>query len=245
MGLNFEQVWAAIIAMSREAEKRQQEADKRRQEMEQAAEKRRQEMEQAAEKRQQEADKRQREMEQAAEKRQQEADKRQKETEKLQRETTLLVRRLSKNVGGVNHTLGRLMEAMYAAQLWDKFGAFGYGFTKGGPNIKFVKDGQVIAEADIFLEDGSYVMAVEVKTDLDNDDVDDHLERLATIRGYMDDHGDKRILLGAVAGGIAPVDVVKYAQKKGLHVVGWSGKLATVLEAPQSFKAREWGISGL
>jgi hypothetical protein len=167
-----------------------------------------------------------------------EADKRHQKLERL-------VRKLSKNVGGVNHTLGRLMEAMYAARLWDKFGDFGYGFTKGGPNTKFVKDGQVIAEVDIFLENGLYAMAVEVKTDLVNEDVDDHLERLATIRAYMDDHGDKRILVGAVAGGIVPKNVVGYAQKKGLHVVGWSGKAATVLEAPPSFKVREWCVSGL
>jgi hypothetical protein len=84
-------------------------------------------------------------------------------------------------------------------------------------------------------------MAVEVKTDLDTEDVDDHLDRLATIRGYMDNHGDKRILIGAVAGGIAPENVVKYAQKKGLYVVGWSGDSATVVEASPSFKVREWG----
>jgi hypothetical protein len=193
MGLTFEKVWAAMMAMS-------QAADKRHQELERAADKR-------------------------------------------YRKTALLVKNLAKNVGGVNHTLGRLMEAMYAARLWDKFGAFGYDFTSGSPNKKFWKDGQTIAEADIFLENGLYVMAVEVKTDLDTDDVDDHLERLATIRGYMDDRGDKRILVGAIGGGIEPVDVVKYAQKKGLHVVGWSGDNVTVVQAPPSFKAREWGIS--
>jgi hypothetical protein len=164
----------------------------------------------------------------------QEADKRH---EKLER----LMKKLTRNVGGVNHTLGRLMEAMYSARLWEKFAALGYGFTKGNQNTKFWENGQLIAAADIFLENGLYTMAVEVKADLDTDDVDDHLERLATIRGYMDNHEDKRILIGAVAGGIAPDNVVRYAQKKGLYVVCWSGNAATVLEAPPSFKVREWG----
>jgi hypothetical protein len=84
-------------------------------------------------------------------------------------------------------------------------------------------------------------MPVEVKADLTTEDVDDHLERIATIRKYMDSHGDKRLLVGAVAGGIAPENVMIYAQKKGLYVVGWSGDAATVVEAPKSFKAREWG----
>jgi hypothetical protein len=55
----------------------------------------------------------------------------------------------------------------------------------------------------------------------------------------MDAHGDKRFLVGAVAGGIAPENVVRYAQKQGLYVVIWSGEAATVAQAPQSFKARE------
>jgi hypothetical protein len=93
---------------------------------------------------------------------------------------------------------------------------------------------------DIFLENGKYAMPTEVKTKLTIEDVNDHLERIAKIRENMDSHGDKRMLVGAVAGGIAPENVVAYAQKKGLYVVVWSGDSATVAEAPQTFKIREW-----
>jgi hypothetical protein len=155
--------------------------------------------------------------------------------------TNQVVKKLSKNIGGVNKSFGRLMEAMYSARLWDKFADFGYAFTCGCQRKKFKENGQSLAEADIFLENGLYVMAVEVKTDLTLEDVDDHLERIATIRGYMDRHEDKRFLVGSVAGGIAPDNVIIYAQKKGLYVVVWSGKAATVAEAPRSFKANEWG----
>jgi hypothetical protein len=155
--------------------------------------------------------------------------------------TVQVVKELSKNIGGVNKSFGRLLEEMYSARLWDKFVDFGYEFTCGCQRKKFKENGQNLAEADIFLENGLYAMVVEVKTDLTTDDVDDHLERIVAIRGYMDRHGDKRFLVGAVAGGIAPESVVRYAQKKGLYVVVWSGEAATVAQAPQSFKAREWG----
>jgi predicted RNase H-like nuclease (RuvC/YqgF family) len=171
---------------------------------------------------------------------QQEADKRQQELDKRFQETDRIVKELSKNIGGVNKSFGRLMEEMYSARLWDKFAVFGYEFTCGCQRKKFRENDQSLAEADLFLENGLYAMVVEVKTDLTTEDVDEHLERIATIRDYMDRHGDKRFLVGAVAGGIAPKDVVRYAQKKGLYVVGWSGDAAMVAEAPPSFKAREW-----
>jgi hypothetical protein len=151
------------------------------------------------------------------------------------------VDKVSENIGGVNKSFGRLLEEMYSARLWDKFVVFGYEFTCGCQRKKFRENDQSLAEADLFLENGLYAMAVEVKTDLTTEDVDDHLERIATIRKYMDSHGDKRFLVGAVAGGIAPKNVVRYAQKKGLYVVSWSGDAATVADALPSFKAREWG----
>jgi hypothetical protein len=83
-------------------------------------------------------------------------------------------------------------------------------------------------------------MPVEIKTKLTIEDVNEHLERIAKIRGNMDSHGDKRTLVGAVAGGIAPDNVVAYAQKKGLFVVVQSGKSAAIAEAPPAFKTREW-----
>jgi hypothetical protein len=83
-------------------------------------------------------------------------------------------------------------------------------------------------------------MVVEVKVDLIIEDIDDHLERIATIRKHMDVHGDKRFLVGAVAGGILPDNVMVYAQKKGLYVVTWSGNAAAVAEALPSFEARRW-----
>jgi hypothetical protein len=164
-----------------------------------------------------------------------------KENAAQQEKTDLLMKELTKNVGGVNKSFGRLMEEMYSARLWDKFAALGYDFTCGCRNKKFRENEQSLAEADIFLENGLYAMPVEVKADLTTEDVDEHLERIATIREYMDSHGDKRLLVGAIAGGIAPENVVRYAQKKGLYVVVWSGDAVTVAEAPKSFKVREWG----
>ena len=156
------------------------------------------------------------------------------------RRTDKQIAELSKNIGGVNRSLGRWTEEMVAAQLWEKFDAFGYEFTKGSRNIKFRDGGQIIAEVDIFLENGDYAMPVEVKTDLIEEDIDDHLDRIGKIRLYMDKRGDKRLLVGAVAGAIVPESVCRYAQKKGLYVLVQSGDSVEVASSPQGFEVRKW-----
>ena len=156
------------------------------------------------------------------------------------RESQKLVDELSKNVGGVNNSLGRFTESLFSVGLDEKFNKLGYPFTKQGAHVKFKDNGKLLAEADYFLEDGEYAMAVEVKTELKEADVDDHMDRLAVIRGYFDARGDKRILVGAVAGSIVNENVLKYAQKQGLYVITQAGDSAVIADLPKGFKAKEW-----
>jgi len=109
---------------------------------------------------------------------------------------------LSKNTGGLGNTLGRLTESMFSAELWKKFTAFGFTFTQQSQHKKYTEGGKLLAEVDIFLENGEYAMLVEIITDLSVGDVDEHLERIELIRNYMDKRDDKRKLVGAIAGGL-------------------------------------------
>jgi hypothetical protein len=150
-----------------------------------------------------------------------------------------IVKRLSKNIGGVNNSLGKWVEKMVSARLWEKFNAVGYVFTKGGP-CELIEDNRVLTQVDVFLENGEYAMPVEVKTDLTIEDIDEHLERIEKIRRYMDKRNDKRKLVGAAAGAIVPDNVLNYAFKKGLYVLVQSGKSVALAERPENFKVREW-----
>ncbi|MDR3325454.1 MAG: hypothetical protein LBS82_05690 [Spirochaetaceae bacterium] len=170
----------------------------------------------------------------------QETEKKFQEIAEQQKKTDEQLKKLSRTVGGMYRTQGKLMEAMYSARLWDKFATLGFAFTQGCRERVFRENGQKVAAVDVFLENGQYAMAVEVKTKLTTEDVNDHVERITKVRKNMDDHGDKRTLVGAVAGGISPDNVIAYAQKNGLYAVVWSGKSAAIAEAPPTFKAREW-----
>jgi hypothetical protein len=146
---------------------------------------------------------------------------------------------LSDTVGIIVNNQGKMIEEMFSANVWDKFDVYGYEFTKEG-SIKLRENGMIIAQVDIFLENGKYAMAVEVKSTLTNDWVDDHLERMDKIRAYMDSHNDERILVGAVAGSIVPENVRRYAEKHGLYVLLQNGENISVAEYPKKFKGKEW-----
>ena len=164
----------------------------------------------------------------------------QNQMREMRRETKRTLDELSKNIGGLGNSIGRMTEILFSANLWKKFNELGYPFSKQGPNVKFIEDKKVLAEADFLLENGEYAMVVEVKTEPSTENIREHLARMEKIRRYFDARGDRRRLVGAVAGGLVNENVLEYAQKQGLYVIIQTGDSATVAEFPPGFKAREW-----
>jgi vacuolar-type H+-ATPase subunit I/STV1 len=212
-GLNFEKVWAMFQETGMQIREMSREADRR----------------------QAEIDRRQAEID----RRQAEIDRRRAEIDRQQAETGMQIKELSKNIGGLNNSFGKWAEEMVSAKLWEKFKALGYTFTRGGP-MKFWENDRTVAQVDMLLENGDYAMPVEIKSELTVDDVDDHLERIGKLREQLDKRGDRRKLVGAVAGMVVRGNVREYAQKKGLYVLVQSGDSVSLAEVPEGFKPREW-----
>jgi len=161
--------------------------------------------------------------------------------EESQKKTDKIIADLSKNIGGLGNSLGQFTESMFGPELFRKFKEFGFAFGKQAPHVKYYDENEkLIAEVDLFLEDGDYAMLVEIQTDLLFEDINEHLERIEKVRKFMDIRNEKRKLVGAVAGGTVPVNILKYAQKKGLYVILQNEDSAAIADAPKSFKAREW-----
>jgi hypothetical protein len=59
------------------------------------------------------------------------------------------------------------------------------------------------------------------------------------LRQYADEHGDRRRLLGAVAGAIASEGAKTFAIRKGFFVLEQSGDTVRI-NVPRDFKPREW-----
>jgi hypothetical protein len=210
-GLTFEDVWAALMEDRRKAEESRMEWDKRMAESKKESDRSKKEMA-----------------------------KSKKEIEESQKRMEKTVADLSKNIGGLNNSLGELTEALFSPELNKKFDELGFTFVNQSVRKKFQKDGKTFAEVDSVLENGEYTMFVEVKTKPDKQDITWHLERIEKIRKDMDERGDNRKIVGAVAGGIISEAIMKYAQQEGLFVIVQSGESVKLADMPEGFKAREW-----
>jgi hypothetical protein len=102
--------------------------------------------------------------------------KAQKEREEAQRKTEKLVADLSKNIGGLGNSLGNLIETMFSTDLYEKFNELGYEFTQQSSRKKYTEGRKVVAEVDVLLENGEFVMLAEIKTELSVSNVDDHYD---------------------------------------------------------------------
>ena len=149
--------------------------------------------------------------------------------------------RLDRDLGRLGNSYGDQVEAMFV-NLGSKFNKLGHCFPKEAKGqIHFLDENRkVLAEVDHLLENGSTMLAIEVKVKLKQEHVDDHIMRLGIISEYNLKHNDNRKVLGAVAGGIVPQNVLAYAQKRGLFVLIQNGESIEIADFPANFKPREW-----
>jgi len=154
---------------------------------------------------------------------------------KAKDEAWAAIRETQKNIGGLNNSLGSMVEHILTPGLPKKFKKFGYSFTRIA-GYKYATG--VWAQIDGMLENGTQAMAVEVKMTLRQSDIDDHILRMEKIRKFADEHGDKRQFIGAIAAIITDEPTKNYALKKGLFVIEPSGEDVKVTK-PEG-KARVW-----
>jgi hypothetical protein len=167
-----------------------------------------------------------------------------RETERLLKELTRATDRqmqeTDRKISKLGSRLGELVEEIIFPNIVEKFNKLGYVFGKAAPRVRYRNpQGVYVAEVDILLENGDTTLAVEVKTLLTDNDVRDHLQRMEKLRRYADEHGDRRKLLGAVAGGIVSEEVKAFAIKSGFFVLEQTGDMVQI-SVPEGFKPREW-----
>jgi hypothetical protein len=192
MGLNFEQVWAALM----ETRRRQEETDRLIKESQQ-------------------------------------------ETARLIKENAKQMKQFRSDMGDLGKRFGELAEHLIIPNLTDKFNTLNYHFKFATANSKFFNDEtrQVEAEFDILLENGDYIIGVEVKTKPNVKDVSDHIKRLAVLKRYKGEEESKKVIRGAIAGAIMPKNVREAALEAGMYVIEQSGDTVKIEEPP---KIRGW-----
>jgi hypothetical protein len=168
------------------------------------------------------------------------AEREMRELRESMRETDRVVKETSRTVGDLGNKFGELAEHLVLPNIEEKFNALGYNFARTGPNIRFRdKGGKILTEVDALLENGNFVMAVEVKAQPTEEHFKEHVQRMEILRRYADAHGDGRKHIGAIAGAIMNEQVKRYAIKSGFYVIEQSGDTVRI-DAPEGFRPREW-----
>jgi Holliday junction resolvase-like predicted endonuclease len=163
----------------------------------------------------------------------QETDRILKEAAKRQEEADRRMEETDRRISRLGNRIGELIEHFAASNLLEKFEELGFEFTAISRNLVIKnKRKEHLAEIDILLEDGEYVMAVEVKSLLNKTDVEEHQERMKIVRGYADKHADKRKYIAAVAGATIESTAREYALASGIYVIEQTGDTVRVKAPP-------------
>jgi len=159
------------------------------------------------------------------------------------KETDRIAKTNSHDIGKLGSRIGDIVEHMIGGDnILTQFQALGYDVNDHYRNRKFgIKNTKSSGQIDMILEDGDVAILIEVKTNLKNADVLEHIERLEKYRHWMDSKGhDKMRYVGALACAVVEDNVVKFAQKKGMYVIVQLGNTVEIVTPPKGFKAKEW-----
>ncbi|GMO47917.1 MAG: hypothetical protein Ta2G_03500 [Termitinemataceae bacterium] len=157
-------------------------------------------------------------------------------------QTTANVDKISGNVGGLNRSMGELIETLIAARLWEKFDAYPYNLKRAYQRVPlYDENSNILTDIDILLSNGEYAMGVEVKREFDKKkEVDHHLKRMELIQKYPPAECKGKKLLGAIAGGTVDPDVAAYAHSVGFFVLELTGESVRLAKTPDGFVAGQW-----
>ena len=175
--------------------------------------------------------------------RQKEIDRMWKEAALRQVEAEKQMNALRQQMGRFDSRIGEIVEHMIGGDnILTQFQALGYDVNDHYRNRVFgIKNTKSSGQIDMILEDGDVAILIEVKTNLKNDDVLEHIERLEKYRCWMDGKGlGKMRYIGALACAMVEDNVIKFAQKKGMYVIVQLGNTVEIVTPPKGFKAKEW-----
>lgn len=215
----FERTEAQFAEFQKEAERRHVEAERRNAE---------------ADRRNVEAERRNAEAEQRnaeADRRSAEADRRRTEADRTMEELKKQVRATTEAVNNLTTRWGRFVEEMVEPAVVQLFQERGIDVTQTMSRLKSKRPGAAM-EIDILAVNGSELVAVECKSRLSKDDVDDFLDRLQRFKLAFPQFRDFQVY-GAVAGIEIDQGIDSYAYRRGLFVIKQSGETVKIINDVQ------------
>jgi len=152
----------------------------------------------------------------------QETDRQFKDTDRKFQETDRKIKEMSASIGRLGNRLGDFIEDAVRPSAVRLFKLRGIEVHEVQQNVT-VQRGEDGIEIDLMVVNDTEAVAVECKSNLKLDDVNEHLERLGKLKQLLPRYKDFNVM-GAVAAMVIPDNVARYAYSKGLFVIGQSGE---------------------
>jgi hypothetical protein len=159
------------------------------------------------------------------------------EMRQLSKETDKRINKVSADLGRLGNRLGDFIEEMVYPAAVRLFQERGIDIHEVQRNVSAKRNGEGI-EIDLLVVNDGDVVAIECKSNLSIDDINEHLERLEKLKRVLPAYINKN-LMGAVTGMVIPENVAQYAYKKGLFVIGQTGE-QLFIRNDDKFKAKVW-----
>lgn len=160
-----------------------------------------------------------------------------RETDKKLDRLEAQVDRTSRSVDAITDRWGRFVENMVAPAAQRLFYERGIPVHAVSHRVRGRRNGQSM-EIDLLVTNDDRAVLIEVKSNLRQADVDDHLERLQRFKTIFPRYADARVM-GAVAGVEVADEVALYAYRKGLFVLVQSGETMAIANDDR-FVPAEW-----
>jgi len=128
---------------------------------------------------------------------------------------------IDKWVGRFGNNIGYVVEMVLVPGIRQKMNELGHSFNRFSARQRyFRKNGTILTEVDLLLENGDETMAVEVKTELSITSVQGHVKRLEKLRKHETEANlAGKTLYSAVAGLHIDEDAREMALSLGMYVV--------------------------
>ncbi len=166
-----------------------------------------------------------------------EADRRAAEADRRLEKLERTVENTNRAVNGLTTRWGRFVEELVRPAVVRLFQEKGLNINRTVLRMHSDRE-NIPMEIDVFGVNGMNAIAVECKSRLSNDDVDEMLARLSKFKQAFPEYSDYRIF-GAVAGIEVDDNVGRYAYQKGLYVIKPSGETVEIIN-DEKFQAISW-----
>lgn len=172
---------------------------------------------------------------------QKETDRKFQETDRkfqeISQQTSREIKAVNESIGRLGNRLGDFVEEMVRPAAVRLFREQGIDVHEVHRGVEASRNGDNI-EIDLLVVNTTDVVAVECKSQLSIDDVNQHLANLNKLKKMLPTYAEKRVM-GAVAAMVLPDNVGRYAYKHGLFVIAQSGD-HLLIRNDAKFKPHVW-----